>query len=311
MGRHILTVTLNPVLDYSVKVPGFSLGRDFYAPEFNVSAGGKGINVSRALKNLGIENLATGILGGPSGNLMKELLDRERIRHDFVKIAGPTRKSLTVIDPPGLTRVIEQGPRVNVIQQKIFLQKFKALLKDCQGVVIAGRPPEGVPDYFCRDLIRTAQLRGIGGVLDTAGKSLQIGLKASPFLVKPNREETEAILKFKINNFARLKKAVCHFQEFGVKIVLISLGPQGAVAASGSDCWFAAAPQVKIQNTVGCGDAMLAGFLYQYSYDQDVGRCLQTAVAAGSANCLNAQPGDIRRGQILSLRRKIKLQRLK
>jgi len=301
MTKPILTVTLNPVLDYVVTIPKLS--------DFEMSAGGKGINVSRALKNLGGTTVALGFLGGASGQIIKRKLQAEHLRSDFVK-TGATRRSLTIIESPSakITRFFENGPTVSRSSQKSFLKKFKTHLSHCQAVVISGRSAAGLPDSFCRDLITQATKRGIKTTLDTTGKAFGRGLEAAPFLIKPNLEEAQEFLKRKIRNRTELKKAARSFLKFGVAVVVISLGKRGALAASGNECWFAKAPKVKAQNTVGCGDAMLAGFIYEYFKSHHLGESLKTAVAAGTANALSLHPGKINRRQVARLRKKVVLQ---
>ena len=313
MAKYILTVTLNPVLDYMAKPPRFSLGHDSYLPEFALSAGGKGLNVSRALKSFHVPTRATGFIGGAAGSLIGDMLSKENIRHDFIKIPQETRKSITIIDLASspITRVIEEGPTVSPASQKLFLRKFRSLLTNGRWAVMSGRLPAGIPESFYGDLINMAQARGLKTVLDTTGKFFQIGLQSSPFLIKPNREEAESFLGRKLNHSAQIKNAMQHFLKFGVKIVLISLGAKGAAATDGKDYWLAKASQVKVTNTVGCGDAMIAGFLYSYDRGQDLAQSLKTAVAAGTANCLSLRPGEIDRKQVLTLMKRVKLQRLK
>ena len=311
MGQLVLTVTLNPVLDYVMKVPGPLSGKQTPTPGFEISAGGKGINVSRALKNLNVPNLAVGFLGGRTGDRIKAILKKEHIHHDFIKIPRETRKSTTIIAGGKMTRFMGQGPAVGLANQKLFLEKFAARLAQCRTVVISGRPAPGLPDSFYGKLIALAHARGVKTILDSSGKSFRSALQSRPFLIKPNQEEAEAFLNKKLGSLSRLKNAAQSFLRSGVSAVIISLGQEGAIGADKKGGWFAKAPRIKVENTVGCGDAMLAGFVYhQPGASEEMVEGLRTAVAAGTANCLSLRPGDIDPGQVLALRGKVRLQRL-
>ena len=311
MDKYILTVTLNPVLDQAAPVSRFPPDKKKFLPVM-MSAGGKGINVARGLNNLKVKHLATGFLGGTTGKLMEKMLDQEKIRHDFVGIPAETRKSMTwiKIGTARLTRTIGQGPMIPRDCQKLFLQKFERLLRDCSWVVISGRPGVGTPPLFYNQLILLAKAARVKTVLDTSGLPLRAGLRARPFMIKPNLEEAQSILKKQLKTIHQGKNAAQYFLKLGIKVVIISLGEKGAAGADENGCWFAQAPKIKAQNTVGCGDAMMAGFLYDYEKGQTIAACLKTAVAAGAANCLSLQPGNVTREQIMNLRKKVQLRSL-
>lgn len=312
MSQLILTVTLSPVLDQLADCAGFHLGQDFYVPELMMSAGGKGINVSRTLNHLAVKNVATGLIGGTTGRLMEEMLDQEHVFHAFVRGPAESRRSLTVLDSRStkITRIIEKGPAASRRDQQRFLRKYKSLLPHCRWVVLSGRPPAGVADTFYQQLILLARRSGVKAVLDTGGKPLPAALAAAPFVIKPNLEEAETVLKKPLKNMIQLKKALQYFLGFGISVAIISLGEKGAVAGDQNGGWLAKAPRVKVRTTVGCGDAMIAGFLYRYGNDQNLAESLAMAVAAGAANCLTPQPGDVSLREVLQLRKKVTLEKL-
>ena len=178
--KYILTVTLNPALDCFV----LRGKKEIY------SAGGKGINVSRGLKRLGVETVATGFWGGKIGLRIKKYLHQERINHDFVETSAETRINLTMAGDFGRhQRVIEEGHKVQKKFIDLFFKKYRQLLKKSRGVVICGRNANGLSDKIYSDLIQTARWKNIPVFLDTSSAALKRAIKAKPFLIKVNEEE--------------------------------------------------------------------------------------------------------------------------
>lgn len=308
----ILTVTLNPAIDKTVKIRRFSPGADHRCKDVFFSAGGKGVNVSRALKNLKVSNLATGFIAGPEGKYIKEELDHEGIRHDFVHISGETRTSLTIIDTQAnqITRILEHGP---VVQRKdilAFKRKFTTLLKGCRYVVLSGRNIPGNSNRIYSDLICLSRKHHTKAILDTSGEPLVLGLKAKPFLVKPNIKEAEFVLGKRLNTLPKLKMALRHFLGLGIQVAIISLGEKGAVAANTDECWLAQPPRKKTVNTVGCGDALIGGFLCSQLQGNHFQDSVRMAVAVGTANSLNMQPGHFTRTKVAQLAKRVTLKKL-
>ena len=281
MSGRILTVSLNPAIDKTISGKRACL-----------SAGGKGVNVSRALKILGVKNLATGLIGGKNGDRIASLFKKEKIKNDFFRIKKETRTNLTVIGPAGgkISRTIEKGPQVTAAEFAGFKKKFRSLLKDCRFVVFSGANANGLPDSAYAELIRIAARRGIKAALDTRDAPLVRGLKVRPFLVKPNLEEAECI------------------KGRGVNISLITLGPGGAIAFGGRRVIFAKPPRLKAVNDVGCGDAFLAGFIAYYLKGKDLKDCLRAATAAGAANALSLRPGAFKKSDFEKLTKKVKIE---
>ncbi len=281
MRGHVLTVTLNPAIDKTI-----------CGEKTGISAGGKGINVSRALNIFGIKNIATGIIGGKSGDRIASRLKREKIKNDFFRIKKETRTNLTVIGPGNgkISRRIEKGPPLTLAEFAGFKKKFGSLLKGCRFVVFSGANANGFPDTAYRELIKIAGGKGIKAALDTRDTPLAQGLKARPFLVKPNLEEAE-----------RAKGR-------GAGITLLTLGPGGAIAFGGRKIIFAKPPRLKAVNDVGCGDAFLAGFIAYYLNGKDLEDCVRAATAAGAANALSLKPGDLKKRSFEKLMKEVKVE---
>lgn len=296
MKSNVLTVTLNPAIDKTVVIPNFRRGKDFREKALFVAAGGKGINVSRVLHHLGISTIATGFMGGYSGDYLKGCLDEEGIKHDFISINENARESLTIIDPVlnNITRVLERGPLVTKGDLASFRKRFTQLLTRSSYVVFSGRSIPGANDNFYGELIETAKKINVPTVFDTSGKPYILGLKKKPFMIKPNVKEAEQAVGKKLSSLSKIKKAAKELHGYGIKIVAITMGSKGAVVFDGNQMVFAVPPRLKRISPVGCGDAFIAGFIASLINKKSFSHCVKMAVACGAANVLHVNPGFIR-----------------
>lgn len=303
MAKSILTVTLNPAVDKSWQIVKFTPGQDHWVPPAQASAGGKGINVSRALQKLGLPTRTTGFLGGPSGKYIQRALNQETIAHRFIPIRGETRISLTIIETSTgqSTRILEEGPKVSRKEVGQFRRAFARMLKNSSHVVFSGRNIPGAGQDFYASLIRTARRAGKKTILDTSGPALAAGLKAKPSLIKPNRAEAQGVLKYKLDTVTNLQRGLQYFRRLGIETVIISLGEEGVAAAHAKELWRVTPPRIQTVNPVGSGDALIAGFLYAESRKLGFVECLKMAVAAGTANALTMTPGDLSRAEVMKI----------
>ncbi|MFA5260403.1 MAG: 1-phosphofructokinase family hexose kinase [Candidatus Omnitrophota bacterium] len=302
----ILTVTLNPAVDKFMVVPGFCAGAESHCSHSYEVAGGKGINVSRMLKRLNVDTIATGILGGGRGQFISRELLRENIPADFQLLQEETRLNLTLTDPlkGQTTRVLESGPEVKPADIRAFKKRYSYLLNSCQVVVFSGSCMRGFKEDVYQSLIQQARKKGVKTVLDSSGKFLRSGLKAGPDCVKPNRQEAEDVLGQSICSRSDLKAALATLNPR--RVVLLSLGEEGLAATDGKKAWTVRPPSVKIRNTVGCGDALLAGFLYAEIHGYEFPERLCYAVAAGTAHALRRIPGYASKAVFLKTKRILK-----
>ena len=313
MLKQVLTITVNPAIDKTAFIPRFCAGEDFYESSLTQSAGGKGINVSRVLHCLGQPVCACGFLGGTNGLYIREVLTRERIKHDFTSIRGKTRTSLTIIDPlnGAITRALERGPLVTRQEEKLFYAKFKKLLPASKCLVISGRNARGFDDDFYFDLIKIAKKKNVFTLLDASGPALVQGLKAGPDMITPNQQEVEYVMKQKINLEKKIiKKTLRELYGLAAGIVAFTAGSKGAFVYDGRQMLKALPPLLKRKNPVGCGDAFNAGFIFSYLRKKNLADCLGLGVACGSANALSLNPGFIRRCDAREIRQKIIIERL-
>ncbi len=312
MKRIVLTVTINPAIDKTVYVDNFSVGKDFREIALYESAGGKGINVARTLRYLGVPCIAAGFLGGYSGEYIKHELDRERIEYEFTPIKNNTRTSLTIMDSKTntITRILERGPKISSKEKVQFKKDYLRLLKFCDFVTLSGRIVPGVDDAYYAELVIIAQKNGVRTVFDTSGSALVAGLKKKPFMIKPNLHEAEYALNRRIRSLSAVKKAIKDFQRMGISIVAITMGSKGAVVSDSQDIILAKPPKIKRKNPVGCGDAFIAGFLYAYSNSIRFSTAVKSAVACGAVNAVSITPGLISKKQLQKSLPKVTLSRL-
>jgi 1-phosphofructokinase/tagatose 6-phosphate kinase len=292
----IVTVTLNAAIDRTLTVPNFQRGQRHRASAGLTLAGGKGINVARALKAFGVPVVATGLVGGTTGNRIVEELGHEAILNDFVHIEGESRTSTAVVDPTGstYTEINEWGPAVRPEELELLLEKLRYLTQGAELVVFAGSLPRDVEDDFYAEAARDLARRHIPAVLDTEGEPLRLAIEAEPFLVSPNQAEAEALVGQEFHDDEDFRLALEGVAEMGARNVLITTD-EGCVALLREEretrSFRAVAPRVEPVSTVGSGDVLLAAFLAAQHNGRSQEDSLRAAVAAGAASTLEIGAG--------------------
>lgn len=278
----VLTVTLNPSLDKTYYLNKFVVGSEWRAQRKHSIAGGKGINVARVLSELKIPVTTTGFLGGTNGQWIEKQLYNERLANAFVRIKGETRCNITIQDPKNTTRVLELGPQIHPKELSELFKQFTRIISKVRYLVLSGSLPLGVPSSVYARLIAEAHRHNVLTVLDTSGEPLAAGVAAKPFMVKPNLKEAEEFCGTKLTSPAKIGRALQTIHSKGVGIVIISLGAKGAVMYDGKTFLEAKARKVKIQNTVGCGDALVGGFIAAHAAGRSLEECLKLSVLCGT-----------------------------
>jgi 1-phosphofructokinase/tagatose 6-phosphate kinase len=292
----IVTVTLNAALDRTLTVPNFQLGHRHRASQGLTLAGGKGINVARALKRLDIPVVATGLAGGRTGTRIVEELTSEAILNDFVRIGDESRTSTAVVDPTAgtYTEINEWGPHVEPEELTMLLDKINYLARGADMVVFAGTLPRGVEDSFYGEAIRELNRRQVRAVLDSEGPPLRFGAEAEAFLVTPNQREAEALVGQELGDDEDYTMALDRIADLGARNVLITAETRsfGLFRAERKRTLFRAdAPQVEPVSAVGSGDVLLAAFLAARVAEKSLEESLRAAVAAGAASTLEVGAG--------------------
>jgi 1-phosphofructokinase family hexose kinase len=294
----IVTVTLNAAIDRTLTVPNFQLNQRHRASAGLTLAGGKGINVARALKRLGVPVVATGLAGGGTGTRVVEELTSEAILNDFVRIEDESRTSTAVVDPAGnsYTEINEWGPEVQPDELDMLVEKLRYLSIGADFVVLAGSLPRAVEADFYSDLIRDLNRRQVATVLDSEGEPLRLGLEAEPFLVSPNQREAEALVGQEFYENQDFAFALEHIGELGARNVLIT-NETGCFArlrdGRKTRRYRVLAPHVEPVSTVGSGDVLLAGYVAARLEGRPAEDALRSAVAAGAASTLELGAGRL------------------
>ena len=292
----IVTVTLNAALDRTLTVPNFQRGQRHRASGGLTLAGGKGINIARALKRLDVPVVSTGLAGGLTGTRIVEELTGEAMLNDFVRIADESRTSTAVVDPTAssYTEINEWGPHVEPEELEMLGDKLRYLSSGAKAVVFAGSLPRGVEDDFYADLIRDLNRRGVETVLDSEGEPLRLGTHAEPFLVSPNQREAEGLVGQEFHDEQDFIQALDDIVELGARNVLITQ-ETGCFALIREEREVkrlrAVAPRIEPVSTVGSGDVLLAGFLAAREAGKPLDDALRSAVGAGAAATLEVGAG--------------------
>jgi 1-phosphofructokinase family hexose kinase len=311
----IVTVTLNAAVDRTLTVPNFQLGHRHRASQGLTLAGGKGINVARALKNLDVPVVATGLAGGRTGTRIVEELTSEAILNDFVRIGDESRTSTAVVDPTGgtFTEINEWGPHVEPEELTMLLEKINYLSRGADLVVFAGTLPRGVDETFYAEAIRELNRRHVRAVLDAEGPPLRHGVEADVFLVSPNQREAEGLVGQEFGDDEDFTMALDRIADMGARNVLITSDTRtfGLFRAERKRNMFRAdAPQVEPVSVVGSGDVLLAAFLAARVADKSLEEALRGAVAAGAASTLEVGAGRFERREATKLQNAVEVQEL-
>lgn len=290
----ILTVALNPSIDRRYFINNFEVGKSYKAYEVEYTPGGDGLNVAKIIKTFNEPIKVTGFCGGRSGEYVKESLDCLGIEHEFTNINNETRSRIAVLSNFGIqTEIIERSPSISSEEVLEFYQLYRKLVRDADIICASGDLPRGLPVDIYRDLIVMAKEEGKKFILDTSGAALKLGIKASPFLIRVNRNELEELMGFIMTSETEMVRAAKYIVENGVKIVVLSLGKTGALVLNGDYYYRVKVPSVEVVNSSGAGSAMVAGFAVSLFRDYDFEYILKIAAACGAANAMEADAGKI------------------
>ena len=281
----IYTITLNPALDRTIEVDGLvadDANRILHEERY---AGGKGIDCSRVIEELGEESIALGFIGGYDGLELEGRLINEGVLCDFTRIGGETRVNIILNDRKQKTQIMlnAAGPRITPAEVGLFFQKIRSLGRDAEFVIVSGSVPPGISRNIYAQIITTLKGKGIGVALDADGELLRHGCGAKPFVIKPNIHEFQRLTGLRSTAIDDLRKGALHIVAGGIEIVLISMGPKGILGVTKDESLWAIPPQVEVVSQVGAGDSALAGFIYGLTKEMGFRESLILAAAAGTA----------------------------
>lgn len=277
----IYTVTLNPSIDFIVRLDHLELGSVNRMTSDDKFAGGKGINVSRILQRLDVDNTATGFIGGFTGRFVENGLIAEGIKTNFVQVSEDTRINVK-IKAGEETEINGAGPKIS--DEK--LEELKAILAGLSSedtVVFAGSAPSSLGNQVYNTLIPIAKKAGAEVVCDFEGQTLLDSLNYQPLLVKPNNHELADIFGVELNGLEDIEKYAREILAKGAKNVIISMAGDGALLVTPEAAYFAKPIKGTVKNSVGAGDSMVAGFTGEYVKSGDSIEALKWGVACGTA----------------------------
>lgn len=293
----ILTVTMNPSIDTRYTVDHLVID-DVNRVTAAKTAGGKGLNVSRVLVQLGDDVVATGLLGGHSGAYLGDLMDADGIPHRFTPIAGESRTCIALLHDGNQTELLESGPTVSAEELGAFMDNYRDLVADASCVTLSGSLPKGVPAGCYADLVRIAREAGVPVLLDSSGAALDAALASDvkPTLVKPNLTEVNGLLgtSFSPDDLDELRATLAADERFaGIDWVVVSMGAAGSVAFHDGRTLRARAPRIDAVNATGSGDSTIAGFAHAIAAGSDAEEVLRCGNTCGTLNAMDPQTGHL------------------
>ncbi|MBK5244758.1 MAG: 1-phosphofructokinase [Eubacteriaceae bacterium] len=283
----IFTVTFNPSLDYIVGLSDFHEGEVNRSEWEHIFPGGKGINVSMVLKNLAIENVALGFVGGFTGNEIQRRIKAFGCITDFVKLKSGISRINVKVKANKESEINGQGPDITKKEIAKLFEKLE-LLKKGDILVLAGSIPKALPEDTYENIMKILENRGIKIVVDATGELLVKVIKYEPFLIKPNNHELGEIFGVTLKNREEIIKSAKRLQEMGAQNVLVSMADEGAILiGNDNNVYEMKAPKGVVKNSVGAGDSMVAGFLAGYLKNEDLWEAFRMGVATGSATAFS------------------------
>ena len=308
-------MTLNAAIDRTVAVPNFHLGYRHRAVESRTVAGGKGVNVARALKLLGRPVIATGLAGGPTGSRILERLAEESILNDFTTIAEESRTNLAVIDPTSgeQTEINERGPSITDAEIERFIEKLLYLAQGAEFCVLAGSIPPGVDPGIYARLLSEMRALGVPTLLDTDGEPMRLGLRACPDVVAPNELEAEQAVGHEFSDPGDLALGLGSLIEMGARDAIVTRD-NGCVALLGEDGerrrYEVTIDPLDPIATVGSGDAFVAGYISARFLGRDGREALAYGVACGAQSTQHFGAGEVDSAEVERLLDRVEVREL-
>lgn len=308
----ILTVTLNAAIDKRYVVEGYQVGQVNRVKECSYVPGGKGLNVSKPAAIYGAEVVATGFVGGHSGNYIEDSLKPFGIKSEFYHVEAESRSCINIWDEINhvQTEFLEPGFTLTEKEFEGFEEKFRTLVTDAKVVTMSGSVPKGLDGTAYQRLVKIGKKAGKQVILDTSGKLLEMGIQAAPTLIKPNIDEIRMLTGKTCNDIAEIIDAAKEIHKNGVKIVAVSLGADGSLAVGEEGTFRAEVPKIDAVNTVGCGDSMIAGFAVGMEEGLSLPEMLKKASAISAAAAMREETGFFVMQDMEKLLPEIKIKKL-
>lgn len=308
----IITVTMNPSIDVSYPLEKLAIDSVNRINKVLKTAGGKGLNVTRVLRQFDVPVKATGVLGGYFGEFIKDKLKKENIEHAFSEIGDETRSCIAILHEGEQTEILESGPEVTEEEQDKFLQNYENLLEEATFVTISGSLAKGIDKTFYTELIKRAKQSGVKVLLDTSGETLGTSLSnEKPFLIKPNEDEISQLVGKEIISEQVLIQLLEKPLFQGIEWIVISLGSKGAFIKHNEEYYRIKIPKIKTKNPVGSGDSTIAGLAFALYENMNPIEVMKTGMTAGMLNAQEEKTGDINIENFDYLYNQIEIEKLK
>lgn len=308
----IYTVTLNPAVDRELTVDDIAFDTVLRASEWRVDCGGKGFNVARMLKSLGVDSKALGFSAGKTGELLETKLQELGIETDFVWVKGETRTNVSIVSRQSgqYVKVNEPGPTIVQPDIQTLKDKIKSCVQAGDWWILAGSLPPGVPAEFYGEIIEIINGAGAQAFLDTSSEALKNSCKAGPLLIKPNDAEANELTGLPVETTEQIAAAGAAIREMGPGNVIISLGKEGALLVNSRGTWKAASPKIEERNPIGAGDSMVAGIIWGLNDGKGLSESLSRGVACGAATAAQSGTTVGTYEQVTELLKKVALEKL-
>lgn len=308
----ILTVTLNAAIDKRYVVEDYQEGQVNRVKECSYVPGGKGLNVSKPASIYGAEVVATGFVGGHAGNYIEDSLKPFGIKSEFYHVEAESRSCINIWDEVKhvQTEFLEPGFTLTEKDFDGFEQKFRTLVKDAKIVAMSGSVPKGLDGTAYQRLVRIVKEAGKPVILDTSGQLLEMGIQAAPTLIKPNIDEIRMLTGKTCDDINDIIEAAKEIHRNGVEIVAVSLGADGSLVVGEEGTFRAEVPKIDAVNTVGCGDAMIAGFAIGMEEGLSIPEMLRKASAVSAAAAMREETGFFCMEDMENLLPEIKITRM-
>lgn len=309
----IVTVTLNPAIDQTLVLDQFVAGDTLRVKSSRFDPGGKGINVSRVVRELGGESVAMGFAPGGLGKYIEQTLKSQGVECDFVHTKGETRTNITILDESEHVHTIlsDPGPETERRYVEQLTNKLRKRLRAGDWLVLAGSIPPPLSPKIYAEIIAIARELWVHTVLDADGRALVAGIEAKPEMVKGNRRELERLLGRHLDDEESTLRAAEELHSRTISIAAVTRGRDGAIAVTNDGCWRSVAPRVREVSAVGSGDAFLAGVVLALSRGESMEEALRLGVAAGTACVLTPGTELCHRREVDMLLPRVKVQRIK
>ncbi len=303
------TITLNPSIDQRWLLDGLVKDDANRAKGVNETAGGKGINVSKVVRELGGKTRAYALLGGLTGDLLKELAKPLDFPIHAIQIHGKTRMNtiLTDLKDKTHTRISAPGPKVSSFHLERFVKLLLASKPKPSFWVFGGSLPQGLPESSYRDLIGVLQKNGIPCVLDADDRALRLGLEAKPFMIKPNEFEMRRLCGKKLSTIKEYHQEASKIVQQGIRLVIVSLAARGAIFVTADRSFYIHSPHVVVKNYLGAGDSLIGGMVFGLETGLSFEEAAKNGIAASTSAVMRQAPRLCQKEDMSGILKRLKI----